>query len=128
MTAEEAEALGRYIRNRRTEQNLSTRELADQAGVDMATIVRLEQGAFRYPRRQTLEAVAKGLGAEISDLLSLANSTASLDLPTFAPYLRTKYRDLPAPALKELEQSFRRVTERYGYAPGGPKPGEDEQP
>lgn len=128
MTPEQAEALGEYLRDRRTELGLSTHQLAAQAEIDQATIVRLEQGAFVEPRPDTLRAVAEALGLSLADVFALADYVIPSDLPAFTPYLRSKYRDLPAPAVEELERSFQRIAKRHGYDPAGPVGGEDEQP
>jgi transcriptional regulator with XRE-family HTH domain len=128
MNEEQARRLGAFLREHRTEQGLSTRALAAECGVDMATIVRLEQGAFAEPRPDTLRAVAEALGLSLADVFALADYVIPSDLPTFQPYLRSKYRDLPAPAVEELERSFQKTLAKYGYQPDGPRPGEDEQP
>ena len=46
MIPEQARALGKFLKERRTALGLSTRALAARSDVDMATIVRLEQGAL----------------------------------------------------------------------------------
>lgn len=94
----------------------------------MATIVRLEQGAFAEPRPETLRVVAEALGVSLADVFAMADYVVPDELPAFTPYLRTKYRDLPAPAVEELERSFKRIAKRHGFNPAGPAPGEDEQP
>ena len=48
------------------------------------------------------------------------------ELPSFTPYLRSKYRDMPLEARKEIEQSFGEIAKKYGYDGSGPLPGEDE--
>lgn len=128
MNPRQAKALGRFLRSHRAELDLSTHQLAADSGVDQATIVRLEQGAFAEPRPDTLRAVAAALGLSLADVFALANYNVPSELPSFAPYLRTKYRGLPAPAVEELERSFKRITKRHGFDPSGPTRGEDEQP
>ena len=53
---------------------------------------------------------------------------AGLSLRAVARDLRRKYSDLPIGAFDELEQAFDEILERHGYAPEGPRPGEDEIP
>lgn len=98
MTPEQAKTLGRFLREHRSALDLSTHQLAARIGIDQATIVRLEQGAFAEPRPDTLRAVAEALGVSLADVFALADYVIPDDLPAFAPYLRSKYRDLPAPA------------------------------
>lgn len=128
MSPEQARALGDFLREHRAALDLSTRQVAERSGTDQATIVRLEQGAFVEPRPDTLRAVAEALGVSLADVFALADYVIPSDLPAFTPYLRSKYRDLPRPAVEQLERSFRRIAKRHGYQPEGPAPGEDEQP
>jgi transcriptional regulator with XRE-family HTH domain len=94
----------------------------------MATIVRLEQGAFSEPRPEKLRGVAEALGVSVADVLAMAGYTFPTELPAFQPYLRSKYRDLPPSALQELERSFVRIIKEHGHDPAGPRDGEDEAP
>ena len=49
----------------------------------------------------------------------------SKELPSFRPYLRAKYHDLPPDAITELERNFADIARRYGT--DGPQDGEDER-
>ena len=128
MNPEQAQELGRQLRTRREELGLSGRDLERLTGVDNGTIVRIEQGAFAAPRPDKLSRIADALGLSLADVFALAEYVVPDELPTFAPYLRSKYRDLPAPAVDELERSFKRITKRHGFEPDGPAAGQDEQP
>ena len=128
MNPEQARELGRQLRARRDELGLSLRDLERQTGIDNGTIVRIEQGAFAAPAPDKLSRIAEALGFNLADVFALADYSVPSELPSFSPYLRTKYRDLPAPAVEELERSFQRITKRHGFDPAGPAPGEDEQP
>lgn len=126
MKPNQAQQFGAYIRRAREEQGLSARALARLIGVNDTTILRIEQGAIEAPRPDLLTALARELDLPLSDVFAMADYVAPRELPNFAPYLRAKYGDLPASAMKDLERSFRKVAERYGYEGSGPKPGEDE--
>lgn len=128
MNPKQAKALGSFLKEHRAALGLSTRALAARCGLDMATIVRLEQGAFAEPRPDTLRVVAEALGVSLADVFAMADYATPTDLPAFSPYLRSKYRDLPPLALKELERSFQQIAKRYGLDSAGPAAGEDEQP
>ena len=65
MNPQQAKALGRFFKEHRAALGLSTRALAARCGIDMATIVRLEQGAFAEPRPDTLRVVAEALGVSL---------------------------------------------------------------
>lgn len=128
MNPQQAKELGRQLRARREELGLSVRDVERLADVDNGTIVRIEQGAFAAPRPDKLSRMADALGLNLADVFALADYSVPSELPSFAPYLRTKYRDLPGPAVAELERSFKRITKRHGFDPSGPARGEDEQP
>lgn len=75
-----------------------------------------------------LRALAQPLEVPVADLYAAAGFALPDELPTFTPYLRSKYRALPPKAQAELQQSFARITAKYGYSEGssGPAAGEDE--
>lgn len=128
MELRKAQELGRRLRQRRQQLGLSQRELGRRAGVDDATVVRLEQGLFAAPRPDKLSRIAHALGLSLADVFALADYVVPSELPTFTPYLRAKYGRLPAGAVDELERYFDTLAARYGIDPAGPAPGEDEQP
>ena len=128
MNPQQAKVLGERLRARREELRLSLRDLERETGVDNATIARIEQGAFAAPRPDKLSRIADALDLSLADVFALAEYVVPDELPSFTPYLRSKYSDLPAPAVEELERSFQRITKRHGFDPQGPAIGEDEQP
>jgi transcriptional regulator with XRE-family HTH domain len=128
MDQEQAKELGRRLREQRERLGLSTRELAERASTTHTTIARFEQGAFDAPAPDKLSRIAAALDLSLADVFALAEYSVPSDLPSFSPYLRSKYRGLPTPAVEELERAFQRVAKRHGYQPYGPAPGEDEQP
>jgi transcriptional regulator with XRE-family HTH domain len=128
MDQEQARELGQRLRETREELGLTIRELAERAGTTHTTVVRLEQGAYDAPAPDKLSRIAEALGLSLADVFALADYSVPSDLPSFRPYLRTKYRGLPAPAVEELERSFMRVAKRHGLDLRGPRPGEDEHP
>src|SRR5438445_8722958 len=128
MDQEQARELGQRLRERRELLGLSTRELADRAETTHTTVVRFEQGAYDAPAPDKLSRIAEALGLSLADVFALADYSVPTDLPSFRPYLRTKYRGLPTPAVEELERSFNRIAKRHGLDLDGPAPGEDEQP
>src|SRR5712692_1930879 len=99
MNPDQAKELGRQLRVRRDELGLSVRDLEKLASVDNGTIVRIEQGAFAAPAPDKLSRIAEALKLSLADVFALAEYSAPSELPSFSPYLRTKYRDLPAPAV-----------------------------
>lgn len=116
--------LGSLVRKRRDELGLSLRQLGERIGITDTTIMRIESGAIRSPRGDVLRALAEGLDLPLADLFAAAGYATPNELPSFQPYLRTKYHELPDRALRELERSFSDITGRY--AKQGPASGEDE--
>src|SRR5207244_12399898 len=98
MSPDQAKTLGEFLREQRAALGLSTRALAARCGIDMATIVRLEQGAFAEPRPDTLRVVAEALGVSPADVFAMADYVVPDELPAFSPYLHRKPRSLPARA------------------------------
>lgn len=123
MNPDRAKALGSFLKDHRSALGLSTRALAARCNVDMATIVRLENGLFADPRPETLRAVADGLGISTSEVLILAGYVRPGDLPSFVLYLRARYPELPEAAVGELERLFESVTKRHGLELAAQEPG-----
>jgi transcriptional regulator with XRE-family HTH domain len=123
MTPKQARALGAFIRQQREQLGLSARELARRAGV--ADVIRLEQGSLLNPRSSTLNAVADALEVPVADLFAVADWLPADELPSFRPYLRAKYHDLPEPAVAEMDAFLSRLRKRHGLS--GPIAQEDER-
>jgi transcriptional regulator with XRE-family HTH domain len=126
LNPQQAKDLGRRLSARREELGLTVRDVERLAGVDDSTVVRLENGVIADPRPATVRAICEALDLVVADVYPIADYPGSL--PTFRPYLRTKYRGLPAEAVEQLDRIFRRLAERHGLDSAGPAPGEDELP
>lgn len=126
MDQDKARELGRYLREARQRKGYSTRSLAAKAGVVMSTIVRVEHGERAAPRPEVLRAIAEALDLPLSDVFARAEYVVPSELPSFTPYLRAKYGELPPEAVEQLQRSFERIAKRHGYDASGPAPGEDE--
>jgi transcriptional regulator with XRE-family HTH domain len=126
MTPENARQLGDLIRQRREALGLTLRQLEELSGVDDTAIVRLESATQQKPTVEKLQRLASALDLPVEDLLITAGVQDRRGLPTFRPYLRAKYPQLPATAQAELDQYLAQVAERYGIDLDGPTSGEDE--
>ncbi len=120
--------LGDVLRARREELGWSQPELARRAGLDQAVEWRIESGAIQQPDPRKLARLAKALDLPLTRLYTLAGYPAGRQLPSFQPYLRDRYRQLPPEAVDKLHHYFEEVAQEYGVEPGGPRDGEDEQP
>ncbi len=126
MTNSKSNKLIRLLTTARERQGISARELAKRSGVAASNIVRLERGEIARPNTETLDALASALDLDGARLYEAAGYQRPAALPTFTPYLRSKYSGLPPAARTELETSFAKIAEKYGYDPAGPAPGQDE--
>lgn len=126
MNPEQAKQLGAYLREARQAAGMSGPALAAAAGIDQATVVRLEQGAFANPTPEKLAAIGKALDLPLADIFTLADYPMPTELPSFTPYLRSKYRDLPDSAVADMERYFEKLAKKHGFDPNGPAPGQDE--
>ncbi len=122
----EAKRLGQHLRDAREALKLSSRALAERAGVTDATIVRIELGEFAAPSPDKLARMANALGLPLEDVYALADYAAPRQLPNLSPYLRTKYRDLPDETAAQIEAYAQRLAKKHGVDLRGPAPGEDE--
>ena len=125
---EQAKELGQRLRARREELGLSLRQLAERAETTDTTIIRIEQGAYAAPAPDKLSRIAAALDLSLADVFALAEYAVPDDLPSFQPYLRSKYRDMPHEAVDDLNKAFDRIVRKHGYDPAGPQAGEDEAP
>ncbi len=126
MDKKQAIKLGQLLRTTRKDLGLFSTEVALRSGMADSNVIRLEHGKIANPRPETLKALADVLGLDLSDLYATAGYVQPDGLPSFTPYLRSKYADMPASAKRELEASFKKIAAKHGYDPVGPQPGEDE--
>jgi transcriptional regulator with XRE-family HTH domain len=100
------QTLGEYIRARRLSRELSLAEAAELSGLHFSYWSKLEAGQYSSPSPKHLQAIARALEVDFEDLYGLAGYEAPERLPAFPGYLRTKYVDLPAEAVADLERYF----------------------
>jgi transcriptional regulator with XRE-family HTH domain len=117
------QTVGTKLKALREKAGLSLGQLAEASGVNKVTILRLERDEFTRPRAEKLTALAKALGVDPVQLLTAAGYAPKEALPTFKPYLRTKYGGvLPPDKLRELSDYFDQLTADFGADPKQPKP------
>jgi transcriptional regulator with XRE-family HTH domain len=110
---EQAEELGKLLRERRQELGLSTHQLSARVGVRQSTISRIEHGRFASPRPAKLARIAEALGLRLADVYARAGYLVPDELPSLEPYLSTKYRHLSEAAVAELVGHFDELTARH---------------
>jgi hypothetical protein len=85
----------------------------------------LEHGDILAPQPDTLKALAAALNVPVTDLFTVADWLPKNELPTFIPYMRSKYKELPEEAVEEMERFFARLAKKHGVT--GPVDREDER-
>jgi transcriptional regulator with XRE-family HTH domain len=126
MDPDQARKLGDYLREARHAAGLSAIALGELTNMNDATIIRFENGKMASPAPDKLARIADALELPLADVFALADYASPRDLPSFTPYLRTKYRDLPEDAAEQIEKYVARVAKKHGVTLEGPAPGEDE--
>lgn len=124
MNNRQSNELGVYLRQQREAKGVSTRQLASEVGVDMAQIIRLEQGSVASPRADVLGRVAECLDVPVADVLTLAGYPTTKALPSLRPYMRATYRELPPEAVDEIEAFIKEIARQH--VAEGPSGDEDE--
>ncbi|WP_285728210.1 helix-turn-helix domain-containing protein [Psychromicrobium xiongbiense] len=119
--------IGKIIKTRREALGITAAELGRRIGVYPSSITRLEAGEVSASKLNTIRAIATALDIPLTELLAESNVLTDDDLPRLTPYLRTKYKDMPESAIREIEQHFAKIAKRHGITPNhGPGPGQDE--
>lgn len=110
MTEEERARLGQHIRTVRQEKGISLRDLEQSSGISRGRLSEIESGQ-RLPRPNALSLIATALEIDWEDLYALAGYGHPEGLPSFGPYLRSKYgSELTPEQVAALEQHFRDLT------------------
>ena len=122
--------LGGLLREAREAAGLSVRQAAAESGISPGAISLLEQGKTPSTRIDRLLALTEVYGVEPLEIIEAAGYNLTPTLPTFTPYLRSKYGHLPPEAHEEITAAFQRIAGKYGIAEDscGPAAGEDEIP
>lgn len=115
------------LATRRHELGLSVREVGRRANLDNGTIGRLEHGTNPNPSMDSLSAIAVALELPASDLLAITGSLPKNELPTFKPYMRARYPNMPDSALADIATYAEKIAKEHGGYLTGPLDGEDEQ-
>jgi transcriptional regulator with XRE-family HTH domain len=111
MATRDMARLRELLKTRREEKGLSIRKLADIAGLHHSFLSKLEGGAYEHVSAETLMSLAEALDIPPADLFSLAGYRLPESLPSFGPYMRTRYgeelTDEDMAALSHLFEALR---------------------
>jgi transcriptional regulator with XRE-family HTH domain len=101
-------------------RGLSLRSLADIAGLHHSFLSKLELGAYDSVSAESLMALAEALDLPPADLFSLAGYRLPESLPSFGPYLRTRYgEELSDDDLSALTHMFEAMRSGHDETAGG---------
>jgi transcriptional regulator with XRE-family HTH domain len=79
------------LKQAREQKGLSNRKLAEMTGLHHSFLSKLEAGSYDSVSAETLMTLAEALEVQPADLFSLAGYRLPESLPSFGPYLRTRY-------------------------------------
>jgi len=114
VTQDEANRLGEYIRDLRKRAEMTLRDLADLAQIDLANLHRIETGKVREPSPRSLQRLSRHLDCDYEDLAAMAGYSLPEGLPELPVYLRTKYDDLSDEEIRNVEQFVRFLHRQHG--------------
>src|SRR5579863_4319521 len=113
-TDKKNQTLGAYINQRRVSRSWSLGDVAARSGLHVSYWSKLESGQYESPSPKHLMVIAKTLGVHFEDLYGLAGYDSPERLPSFTPYLRAKYGDLPPEAVDDIKRYFDLLRSYYG--------------
>lgn len=93
-TRKDMRRLIEMVHDRREELGLSKRKLGELTGLSHTFIAKLEAGQYESASAETLMTFAEALDIPPADLFSLAGYRLPQSLPSFGPYLRTRYGEV----------------------------------
>ncbi len=119
--------LGVTVKAAREAKELSIRGLASTMGITPSYIHKLEAGVFGSISPEKIQALARALDLDPQDLFTVAGYQVPDGLPSFEPYLRTRYGDdLPEEAIQHMSEYFEYERAKYGEGSRRPIGDEDE--
>ena len=110
--------LADMLKQRRLALGLSASEVARRAGIDKHTYINLENAERGRPAMESVQVIADALAIPIADVFAITGWLPRTELPSFRPYLRTKYNHMPEAALKDMEAYFDDIASRYQVSDG----------
>jgi transcriptional regulator with XRE-family HTH domain len=110
---ENSKRLGEFVRSRRHAKGLSLTHAERRSGVDATYWSKLELGEYKSPNPRYLAAMANTLGVPVQELYGLADYYLPDQLPSLAPYLRSRY-ELDDRQVAELYRLFEEIRARGG--------------
>jgi transcriptional regulator with XRE-family HTH domain len=129
-TEKNNQSLAEFVAARRQSLGLTASEASQRAGLHRSYWGKLESGAYIAPAPSTLTKIARALEVPFEDLYALAGYDTPKGLPSFRPYLRTRY-ELPYDDIDKLESYFNFLRAQYGIPkdqPVFPPKPRDEEP
>lgn len=108
VTAESTEgvgvAFGRFVKLMRRSKKLSVEKLAEQADIDLAELINLEENAQYLPALRTVHHLARFFEVQRANLLQIAGLTVTRDNRLVDESVRFAARSEPSASLSPEEQ------------------------
>ena len=110
-----SQQLGTLVAKYRKTQGRSAREVAREAGIDIATMTRLEQGHYASPSPHTLRGLSSALGIPLLELFRVAGYVTPYDLVDMAKHAQ-RNGELNYEAVVSQEEYLKRlIDEGFDY-------------
>lgn len=129
MNQDQAVEIGNFLRSKREDLGLSQAEVARRAGIDKATVSRVESARHLVPKTDNLQAIGEVVGVSLMDIFAAGGWIPQRDLPSIHPYLRAKYCNMPTELMQEIEAYLDQLARERGVSfdqYSGPINGEDQ--
>lgn len=108
----QATPVGERLKELRLERGLSLRDVAAKTGVSDSLLSKMETGRTTKPTQESLNRLALFYEIDPEELWTLAEYKIASSLPSFTPYLRSRY-DLPPEAIDEMRNHFDYIQAKY---------------
>jgi transcriptional regulator with XRE-family HTH domain len=109
---------GKWVRQQRIAKDMTATECAFRSKMAVQSWSRLEQGTRKRkdgtpvsPRRETIEAVARGLEIDVEEVARAAGVITESNLPE--PSWIARYHDLPPDQREEVDELINMKWKRY---------------
>jgi transcriptional regulator with XRE-family HTH domain len=107
--------VGPTLRRRRLELGWTMRTLEEASGVDDAVISRIENGEIAQPRVDKISRIATALG--LDPVVVIADAASLAEAPSLGAFVRSRYPDLPAAAVTDIERHLDQVLRDHHINP-----------
>lgn len=113
--------LGELVAQHRKAQGRSARDVARQAGIDIHTMTKLEQGHYASPSPHTLRGVATALGVPLLELFRAAGYVTPYDLVELVTHPSIEPALAEREAIEARSRYIEQLIDKHGLDYTGPE-------